>query len=56
MENSTPVEGRAEYDMAMDLARDTTASGSYSIVLVSYHLHCPQYDSQETHDRITVTD
>ncbi|MEX5296143.1 phosphate ABC transporter substrate-binding protein PstS [Kocuria sp. CPCC 205268] len=50
VENSTPIEGRAEYDMAMDLARDTTASGSYPIVLVSYHLYCSQYDSQETAD------
>ena len=50
VENSTPIEGRAEYDMAMDLERDTTASGSYPIVLVSYHLYCSQYDSQETAD------
>jgi phosphate transport system substrate-binding protein len=50
VENSTPVEGRAEYDMAMDLARDTTASGSYPVVLVSYEIFCPQYDSQETAD------
>jgi phosphate transport system substrate-binding protein len=50
VETSTPVEGRAEYDMAMDLERDTTESGSYPIVLVSYHLFCSQYDSQETAD------
>ena len=50
VESSTPVEGRAEYDMAMDLERDTTASGAYPIVLVSYHLYCSQYDSQETAD------
>ncbi|MFF0944718.1 phosphate ABC transporter substrate-binding protein PstS [Kocuria sp. CPCC 205300] len=50
VETSTPVEGRAEYDMAMDLERDTTESGSYPIVLVSYHLYCSQYDSQETAD------
>jgi phosphate transport system substrate-binding protein len=50
VESSTPVEGRAEYDMAMDLERDTTESGAYPIVLVSYHLFCSQYDSQETAD------
>ena len=50
VEASTPVEGRAEYDMAMDLERDTTASGAYPIVLVSYHIFCSQYDSQETAD------
>ncbi|WP_298583424.1 phosphate ABC transporter substrate-binding protein PstS [uncultured Kocuria sp.] len=52
VEASTPIEGRAEYDMAMDLARDTTASGSYPIVLVSYEIFCPQYDSQETADLV----
>ena len=50
VEASTPVEGRAEYDMAMYLERDTTASGAYPIVLVSYHIFCSQYDSQETAD------
>ncbi|MEX5299093.1 phosphate ABC transporter substrate-binding protein PstS [Kocuria sp. CPCC 205292] len=50
VEASSPVEGRAEYDMAMDLERDTTESGSYPIVLVSYEIFCPQYDSQETAD------
>ena len=50
VENSTPIEGRAEYDMAMDLARDTSAEGSYPVVLVSYEIFCPQYDSQETAD------
>ncbi|MUN64015.1 phosphate ABC transporter substrate-binding protein PstS [Kocuria sediminis] len=50
VEGSTPVEGRAEYDMAMDLERDTTESGAYPIVLVSYEIFCPQYDSQETVD------
>lgn len=52
VENSTPIEGRAEYDMAMDLARDTTESGSYPVVLVSYEIFCPQYDSQETADLV----
>lgn len=50
VESSTPVEGRADYDMAMELERDTTESGAYPIVLVSYHLFCSQYDSQETAD------
>jgi phosphate transport system substrate-binding protein len=52
VEASTPVEGRAEYDMAMDLERDTTESGAYPIVLVSYEIFCPQYDSQETADLV----
>jgi phosphate transport system substrate-binding protein len=54
VEASTPVkgEGRPELDMAMELARDTTESGAYPVVLVSYHLYCTTYDSQETVDLI----
>jgi phosphate transport system substrate-binding protein len=48
LEASTPVEGRAEYDMAMEIDRTTAESGAYPIVLVSYHLYCPQYESPET--------
>lgn len=50
VEASTPIGGRAGHDMAMDLDRDTTASGSYPIVLVSYHVFCSQYDSRQTAD------
>ncbi|MCY1158755.1 MAG: pstS [Citricoccus sp.] len=50
VEASTPVEGRAEYDMAMELDRTTAESGAYPIVLVSYEIFCPQYDSQEVAD------
>lgn len=49
---STPVEGRGEYDYAIDLARDTTEAGTYPIVLVSYHLACPTYEDQETADLV----
>ena len=47
VENSERVQGRGQYDFAIDLARDTTASGSYPIVLVSYHIGCVTYDDQE---------
>lgn len=36
--------GASESDMAVDLARDTTESGVYPIVLVSYLLACPTYE------------
>nr|WP_281496698.1 phosphate ABC transporter substrate-binding protein PstS [Ornithinimicrobium sp. F0845] len=36
----TGVEG----DLALDLARDTTESGAYPIVLVSYHIVCTTYN------------
>ena len=41
---STPVKGRAATDLAIDVARDTTESGVYPIVLVSYHIACTKYD------------
>jgi phosphate transport system substrate-binding protein len=41
---STPVEGRADVDMAMDIDRTTTEAGAYPIVLVSYLLACQTYD------------
>ncbi len=42
------IEGRPEHDLAFDLQRDTTASGAYPIVLVSYHMACTQYDDAAT--------
>ncbi|MGH1503037.1 MAG: phosphate ABC transporter substrate-binding protein PstS [Acidimicrobiales bacterium] len=40
---STRVEGRSEYDFAIELVRDTTESGVYPIALVSYHVVCLDY-------------
>ncbi|GGL37652.1 phosphate ABC transporter substrate-binding protein PstS [Phycicoccus endophyticus] len=39
-------------DLALDLARDTTESGAYPIVLVSYHIVCHTYEDQETADLV----
>jgi phosphate transport system substrate-binding protein len=47
VENSERIEGRGEYDFAIELARDTAESGNYPIVLVSYHIGCVAYDDQE---------
>jgi phosphate transport system substrate-binding protein len=52
VEVATPVEGRAELDMSLQLERDTTESGTYPVVLVSYHVYCTTYDSQETVDLV----
>jgi phosphate transport system substrate-binding protein len=52
VENSERLEGRGEYDFAIELARDTAESGSYPIVLVSYHVGCVTYDEQETADLV----
>ncbi|WP_216211317.1 phosphate ABC transporter substrate-binding protein PstS [Amycolatopsis aidingensis] len=41
---SERAEGRGEYSFAYDLARDTTESGTYPIVLVSYSIACSTYE------------
>ncbi|MBG6217787.1 phosphate transport system substrate-binding protein [Arthrobacter sp. CAN_A6] len=50
VEVATPVEGRPDADMSLDLERDTTESGAYPVVLVSYHIYCTTYEDQETVD------
>ncbi|MGY1721595.1 phosphate ABC transporter substrate-binding protein PstS [Blastococcus sp. SYSU DS0533] len=52
VENSETLEGRGEYDFAIELARDTTESGNYPIVLISYHVGCIEYEDQETVDLV----
>jgi phosphate transport system substrate-binding protein len=52
VDNSERLEGRGEYDFAIELARDTTESGNYPIVLVSYQVGCIEYDDQETADLV----
>jgi phosphate transport system substrate-binding protein len=42
---SEPVDTGTEGDLALELARDTTESGVYPIVLVSYHVACTHYDN-----------
>lgn len=52
VEVSKPAEGRPDGDLAIDVARTTTESGVYPIVLVSYHVVCLEYDSQEEADLV----
>jgi phosphate transport system substrate-binding protein len=52
VENSPAVEGRGEYDFAIEVNRLTGESGEYPIVLVSYHIGCVTYDDQETADNV----
>ncbi len=52
VENSPAVEGRGEYDFAIEVNRQTEGSGEYPIVLVSYHIGCLEYDDQETADNV----
>ena len=39
-------------DLALDLARDTTESGAYPIVLVTYHIVCHTYPDAKTADLV----
>ena len=41
---STAADTGVEGDLALDLARDTTESGAYPIVLVSYEIACSSYE------------
>jgi phosphate transport system substrate-binding protein len=52
VENSPAVEGRGEYDFAIEVNRETEGSGEYPIVLVSYHIGCIEYDDQEAADNV----
>jgi phosphate transport system substrate-binding protein len=45
---SPVVEGLPEGDLAIELQRDTTESGVYPIVLVSYSIACQTYDDPQT--------
>ncbi|MGB3187055.1 MAG: phosphate ABC transporter substrate-binding protein PstS [Ornithinimicrobium sp.] len=50
---SEPAETGVEGDLALEIARDTTESGAYPIVLVSYHIVCTEYDDAATADLVT---
>ncbi|MPR00427.1 phosphate ABC transporter substrate-binding protein PstS [Modestobacter sp. I12A-02628] len=52
VENSPAVEGRGEYDFAIEVNRLTEGSGEYPIVLVSYHVGCIEYDDKEKADNV----
>ncbi|MBT2596654.1 phosphate ABC transporter substrate-binding protein PstS [Arthrobacter sp. ISL-72] len=47
-----PVEGRSASDLSIKLDRKTTIEGAYPVVLVSFHVVCSTYDSQETVDLV----
>lgn len=44
LDAATPVTGRAETDLALQIDRGTDAEGVYPIVLVSYQIACQKYD------------
>ena len=52
VENSPAVEGRGEYDFAIELNRLTESADEYPIVLVSYHVGCIEYDDEESANNV----
>ncbi len=47
LEASEETDDPGQYVFTFDLARDTTESGTYPIVLVSYLMSCTQYDASD---------
>jgi phosphate transport system substrate-binding protein len=47
VENSEPIEGRGPFDFAIEVNRDTSGSGEYPIVLISYHIGCMTYEDPQ---------
>jgi phosphate transport system substrate-binding protein len=52
IDSSTCLEGRNEYDFAIEVNRTPETPDTYPIALVSYHIVCLQYDDQETVDLV----
>jgi phosphate transport system substrate-binding protein len=52
LNESKRVEGRGNSSFAFDVARDTTAAGTYPIVLVSYQVACSKYADQAQADLV----
>jgi phosphate transport system substrate-binding protein len=52
VENSEGAGAEGEYNFAIELNRDTTGSGEYPIVLISYHVGCVEYEDEETADLV----
>ncbi|OLT21763.1 phosphate ABC transporter substrate-binding protein PstS [Pseudonocardia sp. CNS-139] len=52
VEASPRVTGQGQYNFAVELDRDTTASGAYPVVLVSYTIACTQYSDAAVADTV----
>jgi len=52
LDTATPVAGRAETDIAVDIDRKTTEAGVYPIVLVSYQVVCQTQPDAATADLV----
>ncbi len=52
VDSSERLTARNEYDFAIEVNRTPDTADTYPIALVSYHIVCLQYDSQETVDLV----
>lgn len=52
LDTATPVAGRAETDIAVDIDRKTEEPGVYPIVLVSYQVTCQTWEDAATADLV----
>jgi phosphate transport system substrate-binding protein len=52
LENSPLAKGRPESSMAVEIDRKTTAKGAYPVMLVSYLIACPTYDTKAQADLV----
>ncbi|MEO6604984.1 MAG: phosphate ABC transporter substrate-binding protein PstS [Aeromicrobium sp.] len=52
LDASTPVEGRGDTDIAIDINRKTAEAGVYPIVLASYQIACQKYDDAAQADLV----
>jgi len=52
VDSSERLGGRNEFDFAIEVNRTPESADTYPIALVSYHIVCLQYDSQETVDLV----
>ncbi|MGA7756202.1 MAG: phosphate ABC transporter substrate-binding protein PstS [Ilumatobacteraceae bacterium] len=52
VDSSERTGGQSEFDFAIEVNRTPESADTYPIALVSYHIVCLQYDSQETVDLV----
>jgi phosphate transport system substrate-binding protein len=52
IDSSERTGGQSEFDFAIEVNRTPDSADTYPIALVSYHIVCLQYDSQETVDLV----
>jgi len=52
VDSSTRLDGRNEFDFAIEVNRNPETADTYPIALVSYHIVCLEYDNQEELDLV----